>query len=183
MYTSAVMESMKLKRQQFTRKSENDAWEILSRITQEEVMNNVISLEDANRLVSTKLANIQTIQRAVRKATEIPPNNVRWSDRNFADYFFMRYQQRSGKAHPRIKMKTAESCVYMLRKYCNSDDDIRAHIDAFFEAYTGKDNYDPKIMLVGNLENIYQVQFYQEHGVLASEHVREETQNKKSYTI
>jgi len=62
LYTSAVMESMKLKRQQFTRKSENDAWEILSRITQEEVMNNVTSLEDANRLVSTKLANIQTIQ-------------------------------------------------------------------------------------------------------------------------
>ncbi|MGG1601086.1 hypothetical protein, partial [Paenibacillus naphthalenovorans] len=90
-----------------------------------------------------------------------------------------RYQEMTGKPHPRIKMETAENCVYKLRKYCTSDDETRAHIDAFFEVYTGKDNYDPKIMLLGDDENIYQVQSYMQYGVLASDYEREEKQNKR----
>ncbi|OPA73463.1 hypothetical protein BVG16_28800 [Paenibacillus selenitireducens] len=183
LYTSAVLEALNPKEKRFTKKSENEAWEILFSITQEEVLNSVSTLEDANKIITMRLANIQTVQRSPRKASGLPPENVRWSDRNFVDYFFMKYQQMTAETHPRIKMKTAEDCVYKLRKYYDSDDKIRAHIDAFFKAYTGKDNYAPKVMLVGNDENIYQVQIYMKHGVLESEYEREESQKKKIYTI
>ncbi|WP_374016073.1 hypothetical protein ABU162_17165 [Paenibacillus thiaminolyticus] len=183
LYTSAVFETMQQKRKNITKKSENEAWEKLFSITQEEVLDNVATLEDANKLITARLINIQNNQWSPRKASEIPPFNVRWSDRNFVNFFFMKYQQMTGKTHPSIKMKTAEDCVYRLRKIYDSDDEIRVHIDAFFKAYTGTGNYDPKIMLVGNDENIYQVQFYMDHGVLASEYKKEETQKKKINTI
>lgn len=183
LYTSAVLDAMNPKKKRFTKKSENDAWEILFSITQEEVMKNVATLEDANKLVTVKLSNIQNARRSPRKASEIPPYNVKWSDRNFVYYFFMKYQQMTGQTHPRIKIKTAEDFVYKVYKFYYDDDKTRAHIDAFFEAYTGKDNYDPKIMLLGNDENIYQVQFYMENGILASEYEREEPKKNKTYTI
>lgn len=183
LYTSAVLEAMNPKNKRFTKKSENDAWKVLLSIGQEEVLRNVATLEDAHKLVTGKLASIETAHWSPRKASAIPPCNVKWSFRNFVDYFFMKYQQMTGKIHPRINLETAENCVYKVSKYYHDDDKTRAHIDAFFEAYAEKDIYDPKIMLLGNDENIYQVQFYMHTGVLASEYKREEPKKKRVYTI
>ncbi|MGG1597828.1 hypothetical protein [Paenibacillus naphthalenovorans] len=91
LYTSAVMETMKTKRQQITKKSESDAWGILASIPQDEVLKNVTSLEDANKLVSATLANIQLGQRSTRSMRVLPKDNVRWSDRDFANYVFRKY--------------------------------------------------------------------------------------------
>lgn len=173
LFTSVVMETMKPKKNKINRKNEIVAWEVLNQVNKEEVLQCVTTLEEATDLVNNKLTGVTKEKHEPLEVIVIQENSGQWSDRQFVLYFFKKYQEYTGKEHKRIRLDTAQNCFYTLRKYYDSDDKIRTHINSFLQAYTGLEGYDPQIFLLGDHENIYQVQFYIIHGVLASDYEQE----------
>ncbi|OMD17951.1 hypothetical protein [Paenibacillus odorifer] len=172
LFTSAVMVGMNPTTKRFNNKIESAAWKVMNQVSQEEVMQSITTHEEALTFVNKKLAFLDVVTKDKQEASRIAvsqENSVQWSDSQFVMYFFKMYQEHTGKEHTQIKMATAENCLYTLRKYYDSDEDIRNHILSFLAAYTGRESYDPQIMLLGNHENIYQVMHYINHGVLASD--------------
>ncbi|GKU80507.1 hypothetical protein [Paenibacillus sp. L3-i20] len=181
LFTSASMDAMNPTKKVFNKKTESAAWNALNQVKQEEVLQSVTTIEEATHLVNKKLATLAMVTKEKHEPPKVAvsqENSGQWSDRQFVMYFFKKYQEHTGKEHKRISMSTAQNCFYTLRKYYDSDDKIRTHINSFLKAYTGRKGYDPLIFLLGDHENVFQVQFYIDHGVLASEHEQEKPKSR-----
>ncbi|MEK5476970.1 hypothetical protein NYE70_08430 [Paenibacillus sp. FSL R5-0407] len=82
-----------------------------------------------------------------------------WKLEDFTTYYINKYEELTGQPHTATR-QVVENELYKVYKYWDNRQQVKEHIDTFFNIYTKDKGYDPKAFLIGNDENIYQVYSY-----------------------
>lgn len=185
--TSKILELMSPKRKLFSSTQEAKIWAIFSNLKIEDILPILKTHEDADKFIRNLLnakensSNNQNNEDITARMHYNLMDVSKWYLNELCDYFFDEYKRITGKAHPFIRKV---QCEHLMHRVWNSYSTSHAintkkHIDLFLEAYSKKDGFDPKIQLLGNEENIYQVYFYIEYGCFPNEYQKTENQRKK----
>lgn len=185
--TSKILTLMSPKRKLFNSTQEAKIWAIFSSLKIEDILPILKTHEDADNFIKNLLnakgisSNNQNDEDITAKMHYNLMDISKWYLNELCDYFFDEYKRLTGKAHPFIRKIQCEDLMHCVWNNYSTSHAIntKKHIDLFLEAYSKKDGFDPKIQLLGNEENIYQMYFYIGNGCFPDEYQKSEKQRKK----
>lgn len=186
MITSKVFELLQPKRKLFKSKEENKIWTIFSKLKIDDIPTSLKTYDEAEdfvrNILTSKGISIKTGDDSYRPKYDLGNVN-KWYLSELSSYFYDEYEKIVGLPHPPLKNELSEELIYKVWKNYSTEFalNVKKHIDKFLEIYSKKDGYNPKLQLLGNLENIYQVDFYLQYGCLPADYNTTKDKTKNSY--
>ncbi|OIK11320.1 hypothetical protein [Bacillus sp. MUM 13] len=173
--TSKILELMKPEKKQFTPNQEGKAWGILSSIKVEDIGTMMTDKETEgfirDYLESKGITITKQIKDSDTKISYMEKDVADWYLPELCDYFFDEYKRVTGEPHPALRKEQKENFMHRVWQNYSTEfaKNTKKHIDLFLEQYSKKPGHTPKIQLLGNGENIFQMDCFIKHGRFPSD--------------
>lgn len=175
--TGKILELMQPKKRKFNSTQEKKIWTIFSNLKIDDIAPILQTHEDIELYIKNLLdtKKIDLPDQKIDNTVKINYNSMavrKWYLNELCDYFFDEYKRVTGNVHPPIREEQREDLMHKVWNYYATSQAIntKKHIDVFLETYSKKVGFDPKLQLLGNYENIYQIDFYIKHRYFPNEY-------------